>query len=99
MVETKDVATTAAITNTLRLAMGRPNITLGARDSDFDSTVTVLPPPLGPHENRSLAVPEIFDVKKRNNNCYLVNRATGVSYALDKVTCVVPPSLLPSTGR
>jgi hypothetical protein len=100
MVETSNAAATAAIISTLRQATGRQNISLGVRESDFDSIITVLPPPLGPYETRSLAVPEIFDVRMRNKTCFLVNRTTGASYTLNDVTCVIPPPLVPgSIGR
>jgi hypothetical protein len=99
MVETGNAATTAAIIATLQQAMGTQKITLGPREGDLNSWVTVLPPQLGQYETRSVVMPEIFDVMMRKNSCFLVRRTTGVAYALNNVTCVVPPPILPSTGR
>jgi hypothetical protein len=99
MIETKSAATDTAIIAILRQAMGTQNISLGPRDGDLASVVTVLPPALGRYETRSVALPELFDVIKRKNDCYLVRRTTGVAYALKNVGCEVPPPLIPKTGR
>lgn len=99
MVATGNPITTAAIIATLQQALGTQKITLGPREGDLNSWVTVLPPQLGQYETRNVALPETFDVIKRKNSCFLVRRTTGVAYALNNVTCVVPPPILPSTGR
>lgn len=93
MVATQEAATMAQITNTLRQAMGTQRIEFGPHDGAYTSMLTVLPPPLGPNETRSLASPTIFDVVKRKNMCFLVRRETGTAYALANVECVVPPLL------
>jgi hypothetical protein len=82
-----DPTTMDKIANTLRQATSVRNLTLGPQAPEA-TTITVLPPPLGPYETHSVAVPEIYDIKKRNGVCTLVRRSTGVAVALADVACV-----------
>lgn len=82
-----DVATSQRVVATIRSAMGNQRVTLGPAASEPATNITVLPPPLGPYESRSLATPEIFDIIKRGNACFLVQRSSNVAYALENVRC------------
>ena len=68
-------------------AMGRAQIELGAGDPTQDSVIAVLPPPLGPGEDRSTATPAYFDLMLKGGDCILVRRETGETFALDGVQC------------
>ena len=70
-------------------AMGRGRVELGAGDPTRESTVAVLPPPLGPNEDRSPATPALFDLVLRGGDCYAVNRYTGEATALKDMKCKV----------
>jgi hypothetical protein len=69
-------------------AMGRARIELGAGDPTREPVVAVLPPPLGPNEDRSPATPALFDLVLRGGDCYAVRRDTGEETALAGVECV-----------
>jgi hypothetical protein len=69
-------------------ALGRARIELGAGDPTREPVVAVLPPPLGPNEDRSPATPALFDLVLRNGGCYAVSRETGEETALAGVECV-----------
>ncbi len=84
-----DAQSMVAITSTLSEAVGRATIELGPTDLTKASTVTVLPPPLGPLETRSLATPTAFDLMMTGESCVLVERETGVRHALEGVACRV----------
>ncbi len=83
----QDEMSMAALKATLSEAMGRASIELGAGDLTEVSTVAVLPPPLGPHEMNSPAMPELFDLMMQDGNCLLIHRKTGNTHPLDGVAC------------
>jgi hypothetical protein len=84
-----DAATMTAVRSALSTAMGRTRIDLGPEDMATSTTLSVLPPPLGPYDTRSLAVPTVFDIKMANGTCMLVARSDGKSYPLRGVACRV----------
>lgn len=87
LVSTNNPSTLLRVESTLRQALGTQSINLGPNATDPTPIISVLPPRLGLNETRSLVTPEMFDVIKRANTCYLVRRTTGVAYALSDVMC------------
>jgi len=62
----------------LSSSLHRANIDLG----------TVLPPPVGPYETNSVALPIRFDIVLRDGVCYVVRTKTREAFALKDVMCV-----------
>ncbi len=86
-----DAQTLAALRSALSKAVGRARIELGAGDPTRLSTVSVLPPrPVAP-DDRSPAMPDLFDLVIRDGSCYAVHRDTGDTYELEGVACVPAP--------
>ena len=71
--------------------MGRSEIQLGPGDLTQNSTITVLPLPPGPLEDRSLAKPTIFLLEIEGGACVLVREgepgASGARIPLEGVEC------------
>ncbi len=86
LVDADDDAMTV-LNATLADAMGRANVELGPGDLAANSEITVLPPPVGPGEDRSLATPTYFDLMLVGDRCVVVHRDTAARYALDGVSC------------
>jgi hypothetical protein len=84
-----NATTIAKVRAVLATAIGRPQIELGPEDMAISSSISVLPPPLGPLETRSLVVPKVFDIKLQNGACILVARDDGKVYSLDGVRCSI----------
>ena len=59
----------------------------GPGDPTRDSVVTVLPPPPGPYEGNSPAMPRYFDIVTDGSACYLRDRKTGEDHRLPGVAC------------
>jgi hypothetical protein len=76
-----------ALKATLAKAMGRSRIDLGPGDPTQTSVISVLPLPLAPQEDRSLAKPTIFHLEIEGANCVLVRQDTGARIPLDGVEC------------
>jgi hypothetical protein len=86
---TPNAATIIKVRAVLATAIGRPRFELGPEDLETSSSISVLPPPLGPLETRSLVVPKVFDIKVQNGACILVARDDGKVYSLDGVRCSI----------
>lgn len=86
--ESADESTLARVKAAAAQAVGRAQIRLGQEDLTETSTLTVLPPPLGPNETASPAMPTVFDIVTHGSDCLLVNRATGEQFRIDGVSCV-----------
>jgi hypothetical protein len=84
---TTDAATMTKVRAVLATATGRPRFELGPDDMATSTAITVLPPPLGPLETRSLAVPSVFDITMQGGACVLVARSDGKTYPLRGVRC------------
>jgi hypothetical protein len=69
-------------------ALNNQRIELGPEALASTTSLSVLPPPLGAYETRSTLVPEIFDIKKRGNSCFVVRRSSGQAYELKGVSCI-----------
>jgi hypothetical protein len=68
---------------TLASAMGQAQVELGAGDPTRTSAITVLPPPLGPMETASMAMPTQFELMMRGDTCMVVHGETGEEHPLD----------------
>jgi hypothetical protein len=77
----------ARLKTALAKEMGRSEIQLGPGDPTQSSTVSVLPLPPGPLEDRSLAKPTIFRLEIESGVCVLVREDTGARISLDGVEC------------
>jgi len=72
----------------LSSSLHRANIDLGPSDPSASSSITVLPPPVGPYETNSVALPIRFDIVLRDGVCYVVRTKTREAFALKDVMCV-----------
>lgn len=70
--------------------MGR-TVDLGPSDPTRSSTISVLPVPTGPLNDRDLSLPTTFRLVSDGRTCALVREDTGGRIALDGVTCRVAP--------
>jgi hypothetical protein len=59
----------------------------GPGDPTRESVVTALPPPPGPYEGNSPAMPRYFDIVTDGATCYLRDRKTGEAHRLPGVAC------------
>lgn len=82
----------AALESALSAALGRANIKLGAGDLTAGSTVTVLPPPRGPLEMNSPAMPVHFTLMTDGNNCWLYRTDTDERFDAPGLACNALPS-------
>ena len=82
-----DEETVAQIKAVLAHAMDQTKIEIGAEDLTATSVISVLPPPLSEHEDRSPATPTQFDLVIKNGACYAVRRDTGEAYELKNISC------------
>jgi hypothetical protein len=71
----------------LATAMGQAQVELGPGDPTHSSTLSVLPRPPGPPEDRSLALPTIFRLEMDGAACFVVREDSGARTALEGVTC------------
>ncbi len=79
--------TRVALSAALAKALNRGRVELGVTASDLTSTVTVLPPPLGPHETHSTAIPIRFDIIRRKGKCLALRADDGSVHDLTGVQC------------
>jgi hypothetical protein len=86
-VNMEDGQTRAAVTAVLAKALRRAHVELGAGVSAQTQTVSVLPPPLGPYETHSTAMPVLFDIVKAGGRCRAVRRDTQAVYDLSGIAC------------
>ncbi len=89
-----DPATHAAVEAALARAVGRARVELGPPRSGTTSTVTVLPPPPGPHETHAMALPVTFDIVSEDGpeddrHCVAIRRDTKDAYDMPGVECDV----------
>jgi len=82
-----DAATMQRLKAALATAMGRAQVELGPGDLMKSSMISVLPRPLGPQEDRSLAMPTLFRLEVQGATCSLFREDTGARQALDGVAC------------
>lgn len=82
-----DDATMTSLKSTLAQAMGRSSVELGPGDLTKSSTISVLPLPPGPAEDRSLATPTTFRLETVAGDCHVVREDTHQLYRLEGVAC------------
>lgn len=68
-------------------AMGQAKVELGPGDPTQSSTVSVLPRPPGPLEDRSLALPTLFRLEIDGGQCFVVRADGGVRKRIEGVGC------------
>jgi hypothetical protein len=78
---------TATLTRVLAQAVGRAEVQLGPVDLARQPLISVLPPPLGPLEGASPAVPEIFELVAVGAACYVRRRRDEALFALPGLSC------------
>ena len=79
--------TLEAVKSEMAAALGRGKVTLGAGDLTKNSTLIIAPPPLGPHETRSTAVPVRYTLQMHGEICYAVREETNEMIELTNVPC------------
>ena len=79
--------TLEAVKSEMAAALGRGNVTLGAGDLTKTSTLVIAPPPLGPHETRSTAVPLRYTPQLHGEVCYAVREESNEMLGLTNVSC------------
>lgn len=82
-----DEASMQALKTALGEAVGRANVELGAGDPTKVSRVSVLPPPLGPLETRSVAKPAWFQIMMAGGDCMVMDVESGETHALKGGPC------------
>lgn len=87
VLESANAVSVDALKSSLAGAMGQANVQLGPEDLATSSSVSVLPPRLGPNETRSMAMPEQFDLVMQGGDCMLIHRKTGETHPLRGVAC------------
>jgi len=86
-VDVSDPQTLSHLKAALAPAVGRANIEFGPSAAARTTTLGVLPPPLGPLETHSTALPILFEVVIKDGKCLAVRRDTGTEVELTGVTC------------
>ncbi len=84
---TADPAAMENLKAALARAMGQASVQLGPGDPTQSPTISVLPRPLGPPEDRSLALPTIFRLEIAGGECFVVRQDGGAREKVDGVTC------------
>jgi len=82
-----DAETLARVRSVLAGAMNRSSVELGPGDLTQTSTISVLPPGLGPLEGRSTVVPAQFSLVLRGGRCLARRQDTGEAFDLAGVAC------------
>lgn len=62
-------------------------ISLGPSDLTRDSVIAVLPPPPGPYEGNSPAMPRYFELVTDGTNCFVRERGERTLHTLTGVRC------------
>ncbi len=71
----------------LRTALGKDDYKLGADDLTASSTLSMMPPPLGPNETHSTVMPIRMELMLDGDTCYAVRSDTGEKIALEGIDC------------
>jgi hypothetical protein len=79
--------TIATITEVLGKVTGQGRVKLGPGDPTKESLITVLPPPPGPYEGNSPAMPTYFELVTDGKACYLRERDRATLHPLPGVVC------------
>lgn len=76
-----------AIQSTLESVIQQGRVNLGPSELTRDSVITVLPPPPGPYEGNSPAMPRYFELVTDGQSCFLRERDARELHALPGVNC------------
>ena len=76
-----------AIQSTLEPVLQQGRVNLGPSDLTRDSVITVLPPPPGPYEGNSPAMPRYFELVTDGKHCFLRERGERALHSLAGVNC------------
>ena len=76
-----------AIQSTLEPVLQQGRVNLGPSDLTRDSVITVLPPPPGPYEGNSPAMPRHFELVTDGKPCFLRERGERALHSLAGVNC------------
>ena len=79
--------TLKALHSQLVVAMDKADYKLRSTDLTTNSTVTLIPPPLGPNETHSTAMPIQLDLMLDGETCFAVRADTDQRIELVGVTC------------
>jgi len=82
-----DAQTLEALKSALADALGVAHVELGAGDLTRTSAIPVLPSPPSPLEGRSPAMPILYDLAVRGEDCLAIARGSGEEIALRGVSC------------
>jgi hypothetical protein len=82
-----DPATMERLKAALAEATGQARVELGPGDPTQTSTLSVLPRPPGPLEDRSLVTPTIFRLEIEGGDCFVVREDGGARARLEGVDC------------
>jgi hypothetical protein len=80
--------TIATLTGVLASAVGRAKVQLGPLDVLAQPVVSVLPPPAGPLEGNSPAMPVLFDIVLFDGDCYVRAQESAELFLLAGLGCV-----------
>jgi hypothetical protein len=87
VLSSSDAATIDRLKTALASAMGRAQVELGPGDPTQSPTVSVLPRPVGPPDDRSLAVPTVFRLEIEGGECFVVREENGARTRIDGAQC------------
>jgi hypothetical protein len=83
-----DLHAQSRIRSAIERELGRSPVAFGPSDPDQPSRFAALPPPPGPLEDRSLALPTMFRLELRGDRCGLVREDAGTWIPLEGVRCL-----------
>jgi hypothetical protein len=76
-----------AIQSTLESVIQQGRVNLGPSELTRDSVITVLPPPPGPYEGNSPAMPRYFELVTDGQSCFLRERGNETLHSVAGVNC------------
>lgn len=82
-----EVSTLDALRSALGEAIGQTAVELGAGDPTVTPSVAILPPKPSTFETQSPAMPTMFDLYVRGDNCFAIRRGDDAEIALIGVRC------------
>lgn len=80
-------ATRFALKQSLMEALSDNSIRFGASDPAISDTFSILPMPLSPEDDRSLASPTLYKLVLRGATCLAVRQEDGTEFELPDVPC------------
>ncbi len=87
VLSSSDPAAIERLKTALASAMGRAQVELGPGDPTQSPTVSVLPRPVGPPDDRSLSVPTVFRLEMEGGECFAVREENGARTRIDGAQC------------